>query len=238
MFNLEKEKVLSIASNQGWFVGLNREEIIRLIELSHLTAYAADEVVYTTGDKQENLYCIIEGRIKVSIIGDQGDNFPLTMWEAGNWFGESALHEDSVMPLQASAVAETKALVIPIAVIDSALDNGATFYKNIVRDVIDRSQQLYHLVELLLFKTLQVRVAARILHLIDSIGETTEQGIKLPLDFSQSDIADMSGGSRQRVNKIFRRWSRDGIVTKQDGWYVVHDVEALRAELSRQENCS
>ena len=237
MFNLEKEKVLSIASNQGWFVGLNREEIIRLIELSRLTTYAADDVVYTTGDKQKNLYCIIEGRIKVSIIGDQGGNFPLTMWEAGNWFGESALHEDSVMPLQASAIAETMALVIPIAVIDSALDNAAIFYKNIVRDVIDRSHQLYHLVELLLFKTLQARVAARILHLIDSIGEATEQGIKLPLDFSQADIADMSGGSRQRVNKIFRSWSSDGIVTKQDGWYVVHDVEALRAELSRQEDC-
>ncbi|MFT6406691.1 MAG: CRP-like cAMP-binding protein [Arenicella sp.] len=235
MTDLEKQKVLSIVSNQGWFADLNDEEISRLVELSHLTDYAINDVVYTTGDRQENLYCIIEGLVKVSIIGDQGDNFPLTMWEAGNWFGEGALHENSVMPLEASAVAKTTALAIPITAIDSALDHGAVFYKNVLRDIIGRSQQLYHLVELLLFKTLQARVAARILHLIDLIGEPTAEGIKLPFDFSQSDIAHMSGGSRQRVNKIFRSWSSNGIVTKQDGWYVVHNVDALRAELKHRE---
>jgi CRP/FNR family cyclic AMP-dependent transcriptional regulator len=236
MIDLEKQQTLSVVNNQGWFLGLNDQEVSRLLDLSELTTYATDQVVYTAGDRQENLFCVIEGLIKVSIIGDQADIFPLTLWEAGNWFGEGALHDDSVMSLEAAASAKTIVLVVPIAAIDSALDNGTVFYKNILRDMIDRTQQLYHLVELLLFKTLQARVAARILHLIGSIGEQTEDGIKLPLDFSQSDIAHMSGGSRQRVNKIFRAWSSNGIVTKRGGWYMVHDVEALEAEVAARES--
>jgi CRP/FNR family cyclic AMP-dependent transcriptional regulator len=236
MNELEKAQALGVVKNQGWFIGLNDQEISRLLEFSELTTFATEQVVYTAGSRQDNLFCVVDGLIKISIIGDEGDIFPLIIWEAGNWFGEGALHDDSVMPLEASAAAKTKVLVVPIAAIDSALDNSAVFYKNILRDMIGRTQQLYHLVELLLFKTLQARVAARILHLINLIGEATPEGIKLPLDFSQSDIARMSGGSRQRVNKIFRVWSSSGVVTKQGGWYMVHDVGALEAEVAAKEN--
>ncbi|MFQ3247143.1 MAG: CRP-like cAMP-binding protein [Arenicella sp.] len=236
MIDLEKQQVLRVATNQGWFIGLNDEETSRLVELSRLTTYATDEVIYTVGDIQKYLYCIIEGLISISLIGDEGDIFPLTIWETGNWFGEGALHESSVMPVEASAAANTKVLIIPIDVIDSALDNHTVFYKNILHDVIGRTQQLYHLVELLLFKTLQARVAAKVLHLVKLIGEETPEGIKLPLDFSQSDIALMSGGSRQRVNKIFRTWSCVGTITKQDGRYLVHDLDALHAEVNARES--
>jgi CRP-like cAMP-binding protein len=235
MIDLEKQQVLRVVTNQGWFIGLNDEETSRLVELSRLAAYATDEVLYTVGDTQKNLYCIIEGLVNISLIGDEGDIFPLTIWETGNCFGEGALHESSVMPVEASAAANTKVLIIPIAEIDSALDNPAVFYRNILNDMIGRTQQLYHLVELLLFKTLQARVAAKVLHLVSLIGVQTPEGIRLPLDFSQSDIALMSGGSRQRVNKIFRTWFSDGTITKRDGRYFVHDLDALHAKVNARE---
>lgn len=235
MIDLEKQQALKVAANQGWFVGLNEEESSRLVEVSRVTTYATDEVIYTVGDIQKNLYCIIEGLVNISLIGDEGDIFPLTIWEPGNWFGEGALHESSVMPVEASAAANTKVLMIPIDAIDSALDNHTVFYRNILHDMIGRTQQLYHLIELLLFKTLQARVAAKVLHLVNLIGEQTPEGIRLPLDFSQSDIALMSGGSRQRVNKIFRTWSCVGTITKQDGRYLVHDLDALHAEVNARD---
>ncbi|MBL4671897.1 MAG: Crp/Fnr family transcriptional regulator, partial [Arenicella sp.] len=187
-------------------------------------------------DTPKNLYCIIDGLINISLISDEGDVFPLTIWETGNWFGEGSLHESSVMPVEASAATNTKVLIIPIAVIDSALDNHTLFYKNILNNIIGRTQQLYRLVEVLLFKTLQARVAAKILHLVNLIGEQTPEGIRLPLDFSQSDIAVMSGGSRQRVNKIFRAWSCVGTITKQGGRYLIHDLDALHAEVNARES--
>lgn len=235
MIDLEKQHLLRVVRNQGWFIGLDDDEISRLIEVSRLTTYATNEVIYTTGDTQENLFYIINGLINISLIGDEGDIFPLTIWEAGNCFGEGALHKSSVMPVEASAAAESKVLVIPIAAIDSALDSHAVFYRNILDDMIGRTQQLYHLVELLLFKTLQARVAAKVLHLVSLIGVQTPEGIRLPLDFSQSDIALMSGGSRQRVNKIFRTWFSDGTITKRDGRYFVHDLDALHAKVNARE---
>lgn len=228
--SLDKQQALSVASKKGWFAGLNSDEVIRLVTLSSIKTFNTEQLVYRPGEKQDNLYCIIEGLVQVSLVNEQGNNFPLTIWEAGSWFGEGALGGGSVMPVEASAHIECKVLVVPIAGIDNALDNGATFYKNILHDVLSRNQLLYRLVDMLLFKTLRARLAARILHLISLFGEPCADGIKLPLEFSQSDFAQMSGGSRQRVNIIFGDWYANGIITKQEKRYVVHNIHALEAE--------
>jgi len=231
MIDIEKQLALKVASNQGWFNGLNDKEVSSLVEASYINTYRADELVYRTGQEQKNLYCVIDGLVKVSLVSDEGDQFPLIIWEAGAWFGEGALLDGSVMPVEVSARTDTKLLRVPIYEIDDALDNPAIFYKNILRDMISRTQLLYRLVDMLLFKTLQARVAARILHLITLFGETTSEGVRIPLEFSQADFARMSGGSRQRVNKIFGKWYSDGVITKQSKWYVVHDTQALEAEI-------
>ncbi len=229
--SLEQHFPLGATLNRGWFKGLNEDEIKRLIDVSELHTYSADQTVYIPGERQENLFCIIDGLIRVSLVSDEGDYFPLIIWEAGHWFGEGALFEDSVMPVQTMAEVETKLLVIPISKIDNTLDNSVIFYKNILHDMIGRTQLLYRLVDMLLFKTLKERVAARILHLLNLFGTPSDNGMVLTLEFSQSDFARMSGGSRQRVNKIFGSWYSSGIMTKQDKSYVIHDIQALQAEI-------
>jgi len=230
MIDAEKQLVIDNNLDQGWFKGLNKQEVTRLVELSDIKTYSEKEMVYLTGEVQECLYCVIDGLVRVSVVSTEGDRFPLIMWESGSWFGEGAFAEESVMQVEASAVSSTKILVTPIAAIDKALDNGATFYKNILRDMANRAQLMFRLVDMLLFKTLQARVATRILHLITMYGEPVPEGIRLPLEFSQLDLARMSGGSRQRVNKILGEWFSSGILSKKSKWYVVHDIEALEAE--------
>jgi len=153
MVNSEQQQILKITSNKGWFVGLNEEEILRLVRLSQVKTYAPEQLVYISGERQKNLFCIVEGLIKVSLVSKEGDLFPLIILEKGNWFGEGALFEDSVMPVQTSAKTEAKVLVIPISEIDQTLDNDVMFYKNILREMISRTQLLYRLVDMLLFFT-------------------------------------------------------------------------------------
>jgi len=183
------------------------------------------------GQVQQSLYCIIDGQVTVSIVDPHGEEFGLTIWKPGNWFGESAFHEDNVMPLQAKAKTATSILEIPIKAIDEVLDNGTVFYRNIMLDIIGHSKLLYQLVEVLLFRPLRSRVAMRMLYLIETIGQADGDSVILPTKFSQSDFANMSGGSRQRVNQIFRDWADRGIINKQNKRYVVHNIHALKAEL-------
>ncbi len=233
---MNKDKIAKEVSASAWFAGIEQNKADRLVACSHVRNYAPDEFVYLVGDVQTHLFLILDGRVKVSIVSQEGDEFVLTMWEAGSWFGEGALLEGATMPLEARAVNSVTVLAVPIASIDKVLDTGVNFYRSILKDMIRRANQLYTLVEMLLFKPLRVRVVARMLHLIELFGQEVKDGIVLPLQFSQSDFARMSGGSRQRINKIFRQWANDGIVTKKGRHYIVHDIDALRAALQINED--
>jgi len=232
---MNKEDILEKVLNKGWFKNVDKNKATRLLGFSEVRKYRRGEFVYLVGDSQKYLFCILDGRIKISIVNQEGEEFVLTIWEDGYWFGESAILENATMPLEARSEADSTILAIPINAIDKATDNGAEIYKNIMQDMISRATELYSLVEMLLFKPLQVRVAARMLHLINLYGEESEIGVILPLQFSQADFARMSGGSRQRINKIFRQWASEGIVTKKGKNYIVHDVPGLQAAMEHTE---
>lgn len=220
----------------GWFKGIDEDKTEKLIARSKVKDYAINDFVYMVGEKQENIFCVVDGKISISIIDPAGEEFGLTIWEAGTWFGEASFHDDGLMPLQTRAKTAAKVLVMPVSAIDEVLENGAFFYRNIVTDMTGRAKLLYKLIEILLFRPLRARVAMRLLHLIENFGEQDGTSIILPIKFSQSDFAQMSGGSRQRVNQIFRDWADSGIVNKQNKRYVVLDIQALQAELEATED--
>lgn len=228
---MNNQDVVEKIAGTSWFKEVDPALIAKLVECSHIRRYAPDEFVYLVGDVQTHVFFILDGRIKISIMSQNGEEFVMTMWEHGMWFGEGAFLEGATMPLEARAVNNATLLAVPIALVDKVLENAQTFYKDILQDLIGRSNQLYMLIEMLLFKPLRVRVVARMLQLVDLFGEENDGEIILPLQFSQSDFARMSGGSRQRINKIFRQWAADGIVSKKGKNHIVHDIEALRAQL-------
>jgi len=55
------------------------------------------------------------------------------------------------------------------------------------------------------------------------------------MNMSQLDFARMSMGSRQRVNKIFRDWVKDGVLLKQGDKYIATNIELLKREIEAEE---
>ena len=52
---------------------------------------------------------------------------------------------------------------------------------------------------------------------------------------SQNDLAQLTLGSRQRVNKILGEWREKGIVVVEDNNYLIKDLAALEAETRLQQ---
>ena len=49
------------------------------------------------------------------------------------------------------------------------------------------------------------------------------------LSLTQSELADMTGGTRENVNRCLRDWERRGILQRKGGWTIVLKPEALQA---------
>ena len=71
------------------------------------------------------------------------------------------------------------------------------------------------------------RLAKVLVGLFDRWGEEEEAGFRLKPSVSQSDLGDMSGLTRETVNRQIRAWEADGIVQRDGRDLILVDPDAL-----------
>jgi CRP-like cAMP-binding protein len=71
-------------------------------------------------------------------------------------------------------------------------------------------------------------VAKRLLVLSSGYWDKVpREGAALPGEFTQADIASLSGGSREKVNRILIDFERRGMIRRDHKRYVLTNVKAL-----------
>jgi CRP-like cAMP-binding protein len=72
------------------------------------------------------------------------------------------------------------------------------------------------------------RLAKRILLLAKLFGHPhSEGGIRIAIQLSQQDLAELLVVTRESVNRQLRQWETDGMMTLRGGYLVVTDIAKL-----------
>jgi CRP/FNR family transcriptional regulator, cyclic AMP receptor protein len=69
-------------------------------------------------------------------------------------------------------------------------------------------------------------LAKSMLRLVE-LDRTDTPGKKPVIRFSQRELANMVGGTRESVNRCLRNWQRNGIVQIAEGSIIITDLSAL-----------
>ena len=232
--SVDPQLIRELIANSRWFADLPDAALDKLAAQTRTKRYQDGEFVYFVGDELENLFCIVSGKVRMSLISVEGQKFLLTDLEPGQWFGEGALAQQNLRVHEARAEEESLVLQIPRRVILATGDEYPILYKNLLFSHFYRTQAVYELLAGMVFYPLKSRLAGRLLNLADRHGREVGEGIKLEVKMSQLEFAQMTMGSRQRVNKVLRDWVQRGILHKQKDYYIIADIERLRAEVEAQ----
>ncbi len=106
-----------------------------------------------------------------------------------------------------------------------------SIYRNLFHDHVAGTRKLYNLLGGMLFYPLRARVASRLLSFADEFGVAEESGTRIDIKLTQNDLARLSLGSRQRVNKVLRAFTEQGLIETRDDRVVVRDRDGLAAEV-------
>ena len=109
-------------------------------------------------------------------------------------------------------------------------DNFPEIYKYLFADQALYTRMTHRLMAHMIFHPLKSRLAFRLLVLIEIHGHKAGESAYLEANMSQGDFAKLVNGSRQQVNRIFRQWENEGLVSLLDGQYHVPSVKKLSME--------
>jgi CRP/FNR family cyclic AMP-dependent transcriptional regulator len=211
------------------FRALPEADLLEIARTARVRKFRRGEVIFHQGDPGDALFIVAQGRVKISLPSDGGEEAILATLRSGDFFGELALLDGAPRSATATALDPAETLVVPRERFREAIETVPGFRDALFELLVQELRRLTDHVEELHFLDMTGRLAARLTRLAERQGVTAEDGsVRLDGPFTQADLASMVGSTRQSVNKLLGMFASDGLIRQERDAIIVLDLGALR----------
>jgi CRP/FNR family transcriptional regulator len=177
---------------------------VTIVELSRA------ERLFEEGASGNQLYVILDGKIKLTRAAADGRENLLSVLGPGEMFGELSLFDPR--PRTASAVAVTDSRLGALAHDDlrSWLTGRPDVALHLLQALAQRLRRANDVMADLVFTDVPGRVAKALLDLAGRFGESQPDGLHVNHDLTQEELAQLVGASRETVNKALADFAARG----------------------------
>ena len=221
---------LDVVQSIPLFKGLNPAQTQCVAERGRKRTYRADDAIVHQDDFGETFYIILQGTVKVSTTLPDGKEVFLALLATGDTFGEMSLIDQSGRAADVCTQEPTTLIALDRTTFDYLIDNGSAFSRNLMQ-VLARRLRLAN-VRIQALATLDVYglVARQILEFADLYGQDLPNGDRLiPIRLTQSNMANLVGASRERVNQVMVAYRQKEYITVDSAYRItVHLPEELK----------
>ena len=219
--------------NVPLFFDLDETALQRLVQDFRHKSYRANEIIFHQGDIGQELYIILDGRVRVYKTSPSGDETTLVILSTYDVLGEFAVIDGGPRSASARAIGQLDLLSISRETYDHYLQEIPELAKGVTRVLTHKLRWTASYAA----AVAQYDAAARLLHILllylEKFGQKQDDDGSYLLDLSlnQTELASLVGARREWVNRLLREWSRRGLMTYQPGKIVIHDLPGVEAEL-------
>lgn len=189
-------------------------------------------VVVRQGDPLGCLFLVTSGIVRLSSVTAEGREVVVALLGVGEVFGESALL-GRASPVDARAVGAAEVVALPLEHVRDILRHHPGTSGELLRLVASRLHRTARALEEALVGSVTSRVSGRLCDLAEDHGVRDPEGVRIPLDLTQEELARMVGASREAVNRSMGGLAARGLVRTDGRTIVIPDPEALQGTATR-----
>jgi CRP/FNR family cyclic AMP-dependent transcriptional regulator len=216
-------------ANFPLFEGLAPDELKRLNELLRRRTFPAGTRVMSAQQPGESIFLLLEGSVKIQLDREDGTDITLALLGPGDTVGEMSLVEREGRSANVVTLEDTTFLWMDRASFLDCLQSMTQLTYNLVRQLSSRLRLANQKIQALSTLDVAGRVARQVLMFADQYGRHERDGsIRIPVPLTQSDIAEMVGATRERVNHAMVSFKNQGAISVDPQHRItVHDRTAL-----------
>jgi CRP-like cAMP-binding protein len=162
---------------------------------------AAGRILFHQGDRAEFCYLVVDGRLRLAQIHEQGREAILRHIGPGELTAVIAVFKQKVYPVTARAIGPTRVVGWDRATIDAILMDDASLAVRILHMAMERLHEL------------QTR--------------KTEAGFRIDFPLSRQDLADYSGTTLYTTSRILSGWEKSGWILSARERITITNPHAL-----------
>jgi CRP-like cAMP-binding protein len=175
-----------------------------------ISTYAKGEIVFNQGDAADAVYYTQRGKVKISVVSEQGKEAIVAILGAREFFGEGCLAGQTRRFATASANNSCTIARLDKAAILRVLHEEPAFAEIFIAHLLSRSVRVEADLVDQLFNSSEKRLARTLLLLANFGKEEKPEPITPKL--SQETLAEMIGTTRSRVSFFMSRFRKLGFI--------------------------
>ena len=184
-----------------------------------ISNYQKDQTVFRQGDPADTVFFIQSGKVKKTVVSEQGKEAVVALLGTDDFFGEGCL---TGQPLRLATVcAMTKCVIVRISKADitRVIHKEPAFAELFISHLLARNSRVEEDLVDQLFNSSEKRLA-RVLLLLANFGK---EGRPEPIiaQISQETLAEMIGTTRSRVSHFMNKFRELGLID-YNGHIEVH----------------
>ncbi|CAN5194512.1 Crp/Fnr family transcriptional regulator [soil metagenome] len=209
------------------FSGLDDEAAASLDATMPATNIRRGDVLFNEGDDGDQLYVVLEGKIKLGRTSPDGRENLLAILGPGQMFGELSLFDPGPRSATATAVTDVSLKSLGHDALMPVLREHPDVARALLHQLASRLRRTNEVVGDLVFSDVPGRVAKALLDLADRFGRKADDGIHVNHDLTQEELAQLVGASRETVNKALADFATRGWLRLEPRSVVILDLERL-----------
>jgi len=229
---METTSIKRLLKNIPLFKDLTDYEMEPIIDLSRSYTYPQGTHIFMQGEPLKNVYFIHEGRVKIYKTDLNGKEQIVNVLQEGDMFPHQGFFRQDNYPAHAESVINTTLIYIPIHSFEQFLMTHPEISMKLFRVLGDIIVDLQNRLEQQILHTTYEQIIMLLLRLAKTNGEAlNEQNIRITSKFTNSELANMIGSSRETVSRTLTRLRKQKSIDTDENGYIILNPHVLEDEL-------
>jgi CRP/FNR family transcriptional regulator, cyclic AMP receptor protein len=194
--------------------------LARVGEGKTITKYQNNQIVFSQGDLADAVFYVQKGKLKLTVISEQGKEAVIAILGPGHFFGEGCLNGHALRVATTTAMVDCVITRIAKASMIAALHDEPEFSELFISYLLARNSRIEEDLVDQLFNSSERRLA-RLLLLLANFGKEARPD-PIVGKISQETLAEMIGTTRARVSHFMNKFRKLGYID-YNGHLTVHN---------------
>jgi CRP/FNR family transcriptional regulator, cyclic AMP receptor protein len=194
------------------FSQLSDDKLGQISNLSLKKKFNKDSVILSEHETGSAFFIVINGKVKISRLSEDGNEVILTTLSESDFFGEMSLLDGSSRSATVTAMEDSELLIIQRNEFINLLHSDPDISIALLIELTQKLRAANIKLKSLSLKDAEGKVAIVILQLADDIGKIRQGTVEIERLPFQHDLANMAGTSRETISRTLHTFAKKGLV--------------------------
>jgi len=198
---MDASTTVQMLGRTGLFGALSEADRAAIAGRMRRVQFVPEQMIFSRGDPGREIYLVLEGRIRLSILSSDGRELSFAHAGPGSIFGEIAALDGGERTAGATAITRVQAMALPQRALLEAIESNPKVAMAAIHFLCMRLRETDQRLEAIALHRIEVRLARLLLSALRLQSPGAEgSGLPLELGMSQGELALLIGASRPKVN--------------------------------------